>query len=389
MLTEAGTVITTRNFAWRHVPAVSPIPPQLPLADDEERGEGEGKESASSQGGGGDDDLSESDLDVTEVRGQRHVTPLARKQAPAEPGSGTQGSEGSVPPSPPSAGGDVVGGMDFGSPNDSSSSGSNSNSEPDLDDASSELGGGGSEPGDDGAGNDSGGGDSEPGDDDTDSDDNGGNDGSASGDAEDAEEYVYDSADSRYPQGTEGKRLLWTVSSAGALRHGLERGRTRQQTREMENSEEALLSAALEGERGSEIVAEYIRESLVEEHLQEEQAYRADVADRMHEIEEEEYEREVKQAFRAIVEDQLREESTQRLLNPELSIPSPIGQKPSEVEALPTTYGDVKSQHRGLWEKAMQKEIGFQGTSGCAWILSNPWRRLSPLILRMSVSRIH
>lgn len=50
VLTKAGTVITTRSFNWRHVPAASPAPPQLmPLADEEEGGEGESRESASRQ----------------------------------------------------------------------------------------------------------------------------------------------------------------------------------------------------------------------------------------------------------------------------------------------------------------------------------------------------
>lgn len=102
-----GTIIITRNFTWRHVPAVpavsSTTPQLLPLAENEEDGEGEGSADVSSQGGGGDGgmtDLSESDLDVTEVSGPRHVTPPVRKEAPAEPGNGKQGTKVAFPRRP-------------------------------------------------------------------------------------------------------------------------------------------------------------------------------------------------------------------------------------------------------------------------------------------------
>ncbi|CAB1104418.1 unnamed protein product [Ectocarpus sp. CCAP 1310/34] len=109
-------------------------------------------------------------------------------------------------------------------------------------------------------------------------------DGNEGGDPETLEELKYDPADSRYPSGTEGKKLLWGASSAGQLRHVLQPGRTRKQTRELRSSEEepseapapeeALLSTVLETENGPKIVAEYIRESLLEERMQDEQAHR-------------------------------------------------------------------------------------------------------------------
>lgn len=84
MLTEAGTVITTRSFTWRRVPAASSVPPQLlPLADDAKGGEGESTEGASSEGGGGKEELkSESDLDVMEALGLGQATPLVHMEAP-------------------------------------------------------------------------------------------------------------------------------------------------------------------------------------------------------------------------------------------------------------------------------------------------------------------
>ncbi|CAB1098675.1 unnamed protein product [Ectocarpus sp. CCAP 1310/34] len=156
-------------------------------------------------------------------------------------------------------------------------------------------------------------------------------DGNEGGDPETLEELKYDPADSRYPSGTEGKKLLWRASSAGQLRYVLQPGRTRKQIRELRSSEEepseapapeeALLSTVLETENGPEIVAEYIRESLLEERMQDEQAHR-----------------ELELAFIANEKD---DGSPQPLLDPEPSSPSPIGQKPNDVEAAPLTYKDA------------------------------------------------
>lgn len=165
------------------------------------------------------------------------------------------------------------------------------------------------------------------------------------------------------PQGTEGKRLLWTASSQRPQRHGLEHGRTRKQTREMAdpeeagasrpNSEEAFLSEVLKGERGQEIVTDYVRDSLVEDRLKEEQARHAEVGDEIRD-----------KAFHAR-EKAAREGSTQPLQTPELSTTLPIGQKPSDVEALPETYKDVQeSEHREQWEEAISKEMGGHWSTG-------------------------
>lgn len=48
-------------------------------------------------------------------------------------------------------------------------------------------------------------------------------------------------------------------------------------------AEKALLSAILESGHGEEIVKGYVRDSLLEEHQEEELAFRAEVEERMHE----------------------------------------------------------------------------------------------------------
>ncbi|CAB1105325.1 unnamed protein product [Ectocarpus sp. CCAP 1310/34] len=226
----------------------------VPLADDEEGGEGKSRADASRQGWGGErDSESESDLDVMEARGPGQATPFVREEAPTAPGNGIPGDGGSVPPSPPSGRGDFGGGSD--SPTGSSSSSSSSSPSSSSSDAGGAGGPGGEESGDPGG--------------------DGGSDGDA-GDSENLEELKYDPADDRYPRGLEGKKLLWGASNAGPLRHGLESGRTRKQTREMQGAgempgpgetpdpEEALLATILET-GGTGIVEDYICKSLVKE----------------------------------------------------------------------------------------------------------------------------
>eukprot|EP00903_Cladosiphon_okamuranus_P015165 g14022.t2 len=110
-----------------------------------------------------------------------------------------------------------------------------------------------------------------------------GGDGS-SGNSENLEELKYDPTDDRYPSGREGKKLLWNASNAGLLHFGLERGRTRKQTRQTSaeeaqdpvdtpDPEEALLANIVET-GGVEIVEEYICNSLVKEQWEEEQTRR-------------------------------------------------------------------------------------------------------------------
>ena len=172
----------------------------------------------------------------------------------------------------------------------------------------------------------------------------------------------YDSADSRYPSGREGRALLWSASGAGPLRHGLARGRTRQQTRELQASgeepgtaetpaaEEALLSTVLETENGPEIVADYVLNSLVEDQRREEMESREELLKL--------YGAELEQMEVAFSADVVDDGSSQRLHDPELSTPSPIGQKPSDVEAVPLTYKDVlNSEYKVFWEAAMKKEL--------------------------------
>ncbi|CAB1104302.1 unnamed protein product [Ectocarpus sp. CCAP 1310/34] len=166
----------------------------LPLADDEEGGEGESRADASRQGWGGErDSKSESDLDVMEARGPGQATPFVREEAPTAPGNGIPGDGGSVPPSPPSGRGDFSGGSD--SPTGSSSS-SSSSSNSSSSDAGGAGGPGGEESGDPGGDGVS---DGDP------------------GDSENLEELKYDPADARYPRGLEGKKLLWGASNAGLI----------------------------------------------------------------------------------------------------------------------------------------------------------------------------
>ncbi|CAB1102444.1 unnamed protein product [Ectocarpus sp. CCAP 1310/34] len=190
----------------------------------------------------------------------------------------------------------------------------------------------------------------------------GGSDGDP-GDFENLEELKYDPADDRYPRGLEGKKLLWGASNAGPLRHGLESGRTLKQTREMQGAgempgpgetpdpEEALLVTILET-GGTGIVEYFICNSLVKEQWDEKQPRRM----------EEMYRREMqevlgpeRQAFGAEVD---ASGSSQPLPDPQLSITSPIGQRPSDVEAVPMTYKDVMcSKYKIFWEAAVRKEI--------------------------------
>ncbi|CAB1107606.1 unnamed protein product [Ectocarpus sp. CCAP 1310/34] len=217
----------------------------LPLADDEQGGEGEIRADASRQGWGGQrGSESESDLDVMEARGPGQATPFVREEAPTAPGNGIPGDGGSVPPSPPSGRGDFGGGSD--SPTDSSSSSSSPSS------SSSDAGGAG------------------------------GSGGEESGD----------------PCGDGGS----------------------------------------DGDPGdSENLQELKRK--VQEVLDPEQ-----------------------QAFGAEVD---ASGSSQPLPDPQLSMTSPIGQKPSDVEAVPMTYKDVMcSKYEVSWEAAVKKEIDGHDKTG-------------------------
>lgn len=164
------------------------------------------------------------------------------------------------------------------------------------------------------------------------------------------------------------------------LRHGLELGRTRKKTRraaagEMSedperalNVEEALLATVLETEKGSEIAAENTNDSLVEDRRQKEQARRAHMEE-LYGLAAAELSRELDEvAFGAEIDD---DGCTQR---PELSIPSPIGQKPSDVGAVPMTYKDVLNSEytrragKRLWGKrfmAMTRPGLSQRSAGC------------------------
>ncbi|CAB1118226.1 unnamed protein product [Ectocarpus sp. CCAP 1310/34] len=122
--------------------------------------------------------------------------------------------------------------------------------------------------------------------------------------------------------------------------------------------EEALLATILETS-GTGIVEDYICNSLVKEQWDEEQTRRM----------EEMYRREMQevlgpkqQAFGAEVD---ASGSSQPLPDPQRSMTSPIGQKPSDVEAVPMTYKDVMcSKYKVFWQAAMKKEIDGHGKTG-------------------------
>ncbi|CAB1112186.1 unnamed protein product [Ectocarpus sp. CCAP 1310/34] len=277
-----------------------------------------------------------------EARGPGQATPFMREKAPMAPGNGIPGDGGSVPPSPPSGSGDFGGGSD--SPTDSSSSSSSSSRSPSS--SSSDAGGAGGPGGEES---------SDPGGD-------GGSDGDP-GDSENLEELKCDPANDRYPRGLEGK-------NAGPLRHGLESGRTRRQTREMQGAgempgpgetpdrEEALLATILET-GGTGIFEDYICNSLVKEQWDEEQTRHME---KMYRREIQEVLGPEQQAFGAEVD---ASGSSQPLPDPQLGMTSPIGQKPSDVEAVPMTYKDVMcSKYKVFWGVAMKKEIDRHDKTG-------------------------
>eukprot|EP00903_Cladosiphon_okamuranus_P006875 g6696.t1 len=321
----------------------------LPLVDDEEGGEGKNSKDTSRQGWGGENDSE---------NGTRQ----------RDPGDG-----GGIPSSPP-------GGGDFGDGDDNttdSRSSSSSDSSRVFDDEGEGSGGsdGGSaisksSPSDAGGDSDLGG--NQPGDP---GGVGGGND--DPGNSENLEELKYDPTDDRYPSGREGKKLLRNALNAGPLPFRLERGRTRKQTRQPSaeeakdpgdtpEPEEALLATILEIENGTEIVANYVSDSLVAEQWEEEQMRRKEEQTRgVEEI----YRREMQevfgreqQAFGAEVD---ASGSSQTLPDPQLSMTSPIGQKPSDVEAVPMTYkGVMCSKDKAFWEAVMKKEIDGHDKTG-------------------------
>ncbi|CAB1117896.1 unnamed protein product [Ectocarpus sp. CCAP 1310/34] len=126
---------------------------------------------------------------------------------------------------------------------------------------------------------------------------------------------------------------------------------------ETPDPEEALLATILET-GGTGIVEDYICNSLVKEQWDEEQTHRME----MHRREMQEVLGPEQQAFGAEVD---ASGSSQPLPDPQLSMTSPIGQKPSDVEAVPMTYKDVMcSKYKVFWEAAMKKEIDGHDKTG-------------------------
>eukprot|EP00903_Cladosiphon_okamuranus_P011096 g10472.t1 len=125
----------------------------------------------------------------------------------------------------------------------------------------------------------------------------------------------------------------------------------------------------MQGDKGEATVEAYIAESLLNERLEEEQEALEEA--RMFQealnnlpMLQANYDA----AMAALLADESAGEaarSTQGPPEPELSTTSPIGHKPSEVEALPLTYRDVKrSKYRAVWDEAINKELGGHDETG-------------------------
>eukprot|EP00903_Cladosiphon_okamuranus_P009444 g9004.t1 len=138
------------------------------------------------------------------------------------------------------------------------------------------------------------------------------------------------------------------------LRHGLERGLTRRETRELQGPEEPPGPAAeTDAEQAllAEIIVDYVSNSLVRERYDEEQVnieYRREMHELLYGTEMQE------EAFGAEAGDN---GSSQPLHDPQLSIPSPYGKKPSDVECVPVTYKDECAIFAGIEPSVLKERI--------------------------------
>ena len=314
VLTTHRIIQTTRNITWQHVPPAPPAPQQHlpPIAEEGGATVGEGAigKGASSQGGGRVVNLdSESDLDTT---GVGPVLPATRKAPAVEAGAGTGGvEEGKSPaPSSPSKRAEI------GSINDSSNSSSSSDSSNSKDDSTDKRG----------------------------------SDSNAS--------HTSNGSSSTSGSVSSGDIPSLTGAEARHLQHfgkppELQSGRTRSQSRGWTLSEsctDALLAyAKTEAKEAEE--TEQAHDLLLEERLEEEREW----LDELQGLFEGRGLR-VKQRE----EEQGSDCSLAMAAEPqsELSIPSPIGKKPNEVESSPHSFTRVKrSGYRKGWEEVIQSEL--------------------------------
>ena len=312
VLTANRAILTTRNVTWRQVPVSPPMPskPLLPIVKEGESTarEGENGEGASSQGGGrvAVDLDGESDLDVTEVG---HVPPAIRRTqtAGARAGAGAV-AEGTSPASSVSSRGADNG---ISSITDSHSSSSNSNGRSSRSSGSSSSSSN------------------------TDNNDDKSGSSTSSGDVPTL-------------TGGEARRQRWNGKIPA-----LQGGRTRSQSRQYQISKDTAyaLVAHAQSTVEEDTAIERVHSLLLEERLEEEHEWLGQITEGFEEdgppLERREEELDSDCPLAMAAEQ-----------NPELSIPSPIGKQPSEVESPPLSVAGVeRSVYRKGWEEAMKSEF--------------------------------
>ena len=309
VFTANRSLLTTRNVTWRQVPFFPPVPSKqlLPIAKEGESTarEGESGEGTSSQGRGRVEvDLDgESDLDVTEVE---HVLPAIRKKQTAGAGPGAGGvAEGASSASSVSSRRADSGISSITDSNSSSSSSSSSSSNTDNDD--------------DKSGNST------------------------------------NSGDIPALAGGEAHRQRWN-GKIPALQGGRTRSQSKQYQMSLDTADALLAHAERTLEENTAI--ERVHGLPLEERLEEKHKWFGEITKLFEEdgppLERHEEELDSDCPLEMIAEQ-----------NPELSIPSPIGKQPSEVESLPLSAAGVEwSVYRKGWEEAMKSEFDGHTKTG-------------------------
>ncbi|CAN0356099.1 unnamed protein product [Ascophyllum nodosum] len=315
VLTVNRSILTTRNVTWRQVPLSPPMPSKqlIPIAEEGVyRKEGENGEDTSSQGGGRVEvDLDgESDLDVTEVG---HVLPAIWKTqtagARAGPGVVAEGASLASWVSSRRADNGISGITDSHSSSSSSSNGRSSSSDTDN--------------GDDKSGSST------------------------------------SSGDVPALTGGEAHRQRWNGKIPA-----LQGGRTWSQSRQYRMSMDTADALVAHAQRTVEEVTaiERVHSLLLEERLEEEHKGFGEITEWLKEngppLERHEEELDSDCPLAMAAEQ-----------NPELSIPSPIGKQPSEVESPPLSVAGLeRSVYRKGWEEAMESEFdGHTKTGTFIW----------------------
>ena len=307
VLTANCSILTTRNVTCRQVPLFPPMPSKqlLPIAEDGESTakEAEKGKGTSSQGGGRVEvELDgESDLDVTEVG---HVLPAIRKTQTAGARAGAGGvAEGASPASSVSSSRADNGISSITDSHSSSSSSSSSNT-------------------------------------------NNGNDKRGSSTS---------SGDVSALPGGKAHRQRWNGKILA-----LQGGRTRSQSRQYQMSKDTADALVAHAERTVEedTAIERVHSLLLEEHLEEEHKWLGEITEWFEEdgppLERREEELDSDCPLAMAAEQ-----------NPELSVPSPVGKQPSEVESpLLSVAGVERSVYRKGLEEAMKSEFDGHTKTG-------------------------